>query len=111
MNEAVYMFNENDSTNNEMMYQASFDHSNTGICHMSLDSRFIRVNNAFSRMLGFASQELINVHLNDVTYADDLNLSKSEYNKLIEGKKDYIKFHQRFIKKMEVFFGQELKHL
>ena len=48
------------------------DQAAIGINQASPDGQFLRVNQAFCRMLGYSEAELLNLRFQDVTYAEDL---------------------------------------
>ena len=54
------------------MYRAAFDVARNGIAVVALDGRFIEVNAAFSRIMGYSSVELQQLYFQSLTHPDDL---------------------------------------
>jgi diguanylate cyclase (GGDEF)-like protein/PAS domain S-box-containing protein len=109
MNEAVYMNNENAISNNELMYRASFEHSNTAICHLSLEHTFIRINIAFRNLFGIDEKKLLDLRIKDLCNKSDMNLYNNEYMKLINGEKESIQFDKLYIKNDKSVFWARIK--
>jgi PAS domain S-box-containing protein len=53
----------------------AFDVSVTGMTVISVDGRFLRVNEAFCRSLGYSHDALLGLRWQDVTHPDDIQLS------------------------------------
>src|SRR5713226_1874263 len=56
----------------EARFRATFDHAAVGIAHIAPNGRWLRVNGALCRILGYPVDELLTKSLQDVTYPDDL---------------------------------------
>jgi diguanylate cyclase (GGDEF)-like protein/PAS domain S-box-containing protein len=55
----------------EERFRGAFEHAPFGICVCGLDWRFLHVNGAFCRMLGYSEQELMDTTWPDLIHADD----------------------------------------
>jgi PAS domain S-box-containing protein len=62
--------------NSEARFRATFDNAAIGIAHNAPDGRWLRVNGALCRILGYPIDELLTKSFQDVTYPDDLGDAK-----------------------------------
>ena len=60
------------------------------------DGRFMRVNNAFAKLLGYAKSELVGKSFNDVTHSDDRATGTHGLSKLLSGEST-IRFEKRYV--------------
>jgi PAS domain S-box-containing protein len=81
----------------EELFREAFEHAPFGMCVSGLDGRFIRVNAALCRMLGYSEQELLATAWADLTHPDDLEASVQRMDELrrepggcLEAEKRYI---------------------
>jgi PAS domain S-box-containing protein len=67
-------------TKSKKNYQSIFNQSGVGIAQTDLNGKFILVNDHYCQILGRSKEELYKLHIQDVTYKDDLinNLSHLE---------------------------------
>ncbi|NTV45120.1 MAG: PAS domain S-box protein [Chlorobiales bacterium] len=56
---------------NSEKFRLTFDQSSTGAAIISLDLRYINVNRAFCKIVGYAPSELHALHLSDIAHCDD----------------------------------------
>ncbi len=59
---------------NEEKFRGIFEHASTGMAIVGLDTRFVDVNAAFCKMLGYERNELIGLLVADVTHPDDVEM-------------------------------------
>jgi PAS domain S-box-containing protein len=83
----------------EARFRATFDHAATGIAHIGPDGRWLRVNNALCRILGYPADELLTKSLHDVTYPDDLPPDLAQLQLVREGKIDNYDINKRLLRK------------
>ncbi|HYG90998.1 MAG TPA: PAS domain S-box protein [Azospirillum sp.] len=57
---------------NEARYRAAFEQAGVGICEIGLDGRYLRVNDRFCAITGYARDELLCMRFQDITHPDDL---------------------------------------
>ncbi len=55
----------------DAIYRATFDHAPVGIAYHALDGRFLNVNQAFTRMLGYSQDELRRRTFLDILHPED----------------------------------------
>lgn len=57
---------------NERFFRSAFDHAPIGMTVVTLDGHFIKVNEAFTRMLGYSREELLQLTFQSITHPEDL---------------------------------------
>jgi PAS domain S-box-containing protein len=56
----------------EARFRATFENAAVGIAHVDSAGRWLRVNEAMSRILGWPADELVTKSFQEITYRDDL---------------------------------------
>jgi len=56
----------------ETFFRAIFEQAAVGICTLSLDGKFLRVNQRFCDIVGYTREELLNLYFRDIAHPDDL---------------------------------------
>lgn len=83
----------------EACSRAVFHQAAIGINQADLEGRFIQVNAAFCRMLGYSEAELLNKRFQEVTHPDDVAETDDEMVRLYRGEIDSINLEKRYIRK------------
>ena len=83
----------------EKEFRDIFEQAAVGICYLSLDGGYIKVNNKFCSMVGYTEEELHNMNFVDITYPEDLGKNLYLYNKVLESKIQTFTMEKRYIKK------------
>lgn len=83
----------------EARYRATFDQAAIGIVHMSLDGRFLQVNQKICDMLGYTEAELTGLAVRDVCHPDDLPLLKSDRARMESGEIQTCTREFRYVRK------------
>lgn len=83
----------------EEKFRITFEDASVGMSLTTLDGRFILVNNALTKMLGYTKDELINKQFIDFTHKDDINLSLNWMEEMVSGETRLNRFEKRFIHK------------
>jgi len=78
---------------------AMFELANMGISEVALDGRFLRVNPALCAITGYSQQELLAMRGQDLTPAEDRNLSLDPMRDAIAGKGDRFTVEKRYARK------------
>jgi PAS domain S-box-containing protein len=78
---------------------AMFELANMGISEVALDGRFLRVNHALCAITGYSQEELLAMHGQDLTPAEDRHLSLDLMRNAIEGKGDRFTVEKRYVRK------------
>jgi PAS domain S-box-containing protein len=85
--------------NSEARLRAGFDSAVAGIAHIGHDGRWIRVNKALCRILGYPADELLTKTFHDVTHPDDLAVDVMRFELLRQGKVDSYEVEKRDVRK------------
>lgn len=86
-------------TESESLFRGSFMGAGHGMALLSLDRRFIRVNPALCRFLGYAEEELLGQTVGDVTHPDDLDRDRREWDGHIKEGDGVFSIEKRYIRK------------
>ncbi len=89
-------------------FQSIFETSAMGILITDINTSPIKINNTFSKMLGYSKEELNGQILKKVTHPDDIELSKQKIDELLNGDKQIVKFDKRYIRKDGSIFWARL---
>jgi PAS domain S-box-containing protein len=85
--------------NSEARLRAAFDNAAVGIAHIGPDGRWLRVNTALCRILGYPVDELLTKSFRDVTHPDDLAADLAKFELMREGKIDSYEVETRDLRK------------
>ncbi|MHC4415141.1 MAG: PAS domain S-box protein [Planctomycetota bacterium] len=83
----------------EERFRSAFDHSAVGMALARVDGRFLEVNHAFCRMLGYSEKELLHKTFVDITYPDDVEESVAQVRRLLDGELSTYTIEKRYIRK------------
>lgn len=87
------------ASESEARFKGAFSNAAIGMAIVSLQHRIVDANPAFCLMLGYTKEELEGKYFADITYADDIELSVSYHNKLVNKIIDHYSFDKRYIHK------------
>src|SRR5258707_8731836 len=85
--------------NSEARFGATFDTAAVGVAHIAPDGRWLRVNGALCRTLGYPADELLTKSFQDVTYPDDLAADLVQVELMREGRIDSYNVEKRYVRK------------
>jgi PAS domain S-box-containing protein len=83
----------------EARFRATFENAAVGIAHVDSDGRWLRVNEAMSRILGWPADELVTKSFQEITYRDDLAVELAQLQRLGDGKVDSYTVDKRTLRK------------
>src|SRR5215468_1300458 len=83
----------------EARFRATFDSAAVGVAHIGPDGRWLRVNRALCRILGYPADELLTKTFHDLTYPDDLATDLVQVELMREGKIDSYNLEKRDLRK------------
>lgn len=69
----------------EQRFRSAFDTSASGIALVALDGRFLQVNSAFCEMLGYSEAEMLQLTVQEISYAEDHAIDLENLQALIAG--------------------------
>ena len=82
----------------ERHFSAAFDDSPIGMDLVDLRGRFVRVNAAYCRMLGYTSDQLIGKHIREVTHPDDLPADQQSMREFLAGERRTYQTEKRYLR-------------
>ncbi len=83
----------------EARFRAAFEDVNLSVCVLSTDGRFLRVNDATCRLLGYTRDELERMSVADVTHSDDLEIAPGFMERAIAGESGHAAFVKRYLRR------------
>ncbi|MEO7034691.1 MAG: PAS domain S-box protein [Polyangiaceae bacterium] len=84
---------------NEELFRATFEHAQVGVSLVSTKGRFLRVNAALCRMLGYSAEELTQLSFNDVTHPEDAQVGSDTVLRALAGGPTHAEFDKRYMHK------------
>ncbi len=79
-------------------FESLYANAAVGVSHMDLKGHFLRANDGFCRLVGYAADELRNLTYIDITHPDDLAADSARVHLLISGELDRISIENRYIR-------------
>jgi len=80
-------------------YRAAFAAAGIGMALVDLDGRWLRVNPALCRMLGYREDELLDRTFGDVTHPDDLESDLAHVRRLLAGATPSYELEKRYVRR------------
>lgn len=82
----------------ERHFHAAFEDSPIGMDLVDLRGRFVRVNVAYSRMIGYTQEQMVGMHIRDVTYPDDLPVDEKAMQQFLTGSSRTQQSEKRYVR-------------
>ncbi|OHD45958.1 MAG: hypothetical protein A2Y29_16685 [Spirochaetes bacterium GWE2_31_10] len=92
----------------EIKYKSIFNNSFIGIADINLHGNFILVNKSFQSFIGYSNEELINMRLDDIIYADDIFIINDTLQKISNNTNDNVNIELKLINKQNEPVNTEL---
>ena len=86
---------------NELRFRAIYENSPVPIFMVGLDGKFLSVNSASEKMLGYSQKELQKLAFADITHPDEVKRDVGKIKELISGKISTYNVEKRYIRKDE----------
>ncbi len=83
----------------EERFRAAFDRASVGMAILDSDFRYVRVNDALCRLLGYDPDELVGLRVVNVTFPDDRDIGADLVKNLVSGHAESIQFEKRYVTK------------
>lgn len=80
----------------ESRYRAAFEQAAMGMAQVSLDLKWMDVNEKLCRILGYSREELLEKEIGQFTHPEDVNDSLSILNRMLAGSFDETNFEKRY---------------
>ncbi len=82
----------------ERHFNAAFDDSPIGMDLVDLHGRFVRVNAAYCRMLGYTSDQLTGKHIREITHPADLPADQQSMREFLAGERRTYQTEKRYVR-------------
>jgi PAS domain S-box-containing protein len=89
---------EADLRDREERFRATFDVAAVGLAHVAPDGRWLRVNEALCRILGYSREQLLGMRTTDVTHPDDIALGEEIARRMVAGEIDSHRMEKRYVR-------------
>lgn len=83
----------------EQRFRNAFDHTAVGMCLVSTEGRFLKVNAAICQFLGYEESELLKLTFQEVTYPDDLDRDTTLFQQILFGDRQNYTIEKRYVNK------------
>lgn len=84
----------------EARFYGAFEHAAIGMALVSLEGRWLQVNPALCRILGYTESELLQTTVQAVTHPDDYAVDQSYMRQLLMGEIRFSQLEKRFVHKL-----------
>jgi diguanylate cyclase (GGDEF)-like protein/PAS domain S-box-containing protein len=83
----------------EARFRQTFELAGSGVAHISLDGRFLRVNRSLCRILGYPQHELVGRAVKEISHPDDRDATDVARQHVRMGEADWIRAQKRYLRK------------
>ena len=83
----------------EELFRAIFENASVGIAHVTHDGQLLRINQQYSRMVGYSIGELLMNQYQKITHPDDLAENMAGYERMLAGEINSFSMEKRYIRK------------
>src|SRR5258708_30617730 len=83
----------------EERYRRTFELAASGIAHIGLDRRFVRVNRRLCEILGYAEHELVGRTGRELSYPEDVDIINKQRPRLYSGELASVRVEKRYLRK------------
>ena len=83
----------------EARYRRTFELAGSGIAHIGMDRRFIRVNQRVCEIFGYSEEEMLRLTGRQISHPDDLDIINEQRPALHSGAIDVVRLEKRYVRK------------
>lgn len=83
----------------EERFRGAFEYAAVGVALVSLDGRFLQVNQALCRITGYSEQEMLAMTFQAITYPEDFEENLENIKALVRGRVDTYQLEKRYVHK------------
>ena len=83
----------------EARFRLTFELAGSGIAHVSLDGRFLRVNRSLCAILGYSDKELLERTVKELSHPEDRDKSDAERARVRSGELESTRLQKRYLRK------------
>ncbi|MDQ8184792.1 PAS domain S-box protein [Pelagicoccus sp. SDUM812002] len=87
---------ENELRESEERFRRSFEYSGIGMAIVSMEGKWMQVNQSLLEMLGYEREHLLNLSFQDITHPDDLDTDLELLNETVAGKRQNYSMEKRY---------------
>lgn len=80
----------------EELFRGAFENTAVGMVLTDPENRFLRVNESFARMFGYAPTEMVGMRMAEVTHPDDIAESLAKRDRLLAGEDTFFQHEKRY---------------
>ena len=84
---------------NQRHFLDTFEHAASGISHVALDGRLMRVNQTFCQLVGYSAGELQKLDFQTITHPDDIAPDMALLKQTLSGQRDSYSLEKRYLHK------------
>ncbi|WP_164483699.1 PAS domain S-box protein [Polaromonas sp. SP1] len=84
----------------DQQFSNAFEHAAIGMTLIGIDSRRLKVNNAFCQMLGYSEAEMLARSIYDLTHPDDIDWDLEQRRRALAGEIESFQVEKRYIHKL-----------
>jgi PAS domain S-box-containing protein len=83
----------------EERFRRTFELAGSGLAHVSLDGRFLRVNPRVCEIMGYTEQELSRLSVKDISHPEDRDAADGPRAQVVRGEIDSARLEKRYLRK------------
>jgi PAS domain S-box-containing protein len=83
----------------EERFRRTFELAGSGLAHIGMDRRFIRVNRRLCEILGYPEHELLKLRGKDISHPADADVINQQRPRLYAGEIDEVRLEKRYVRK------------
>ena len=83
----------------EERFRRTFELAGSGVAHIGMDRRFMRVNRRLCEILGYAEDELLRLTGRQISHPEDLEVINAQRPRLYAGEIDSVRVEKRYVRK------------
>ena len=81
------------------LFRATFEQAAVGMAHVSVLTRWLKVNDRLCRMLGYTEEEMVQLGFQEITHLDDLDADLERFGRALAGKLHTYTAEKRYVRK------------
>jgi diguanylate cyclase (GGDEF)-like protein/PAS domain S-box-containing protein len=83
----------------EERFRRTFELAGSGVAHIGMDRRFLRVNRRLCEMLGYSEDQLLRLTGRQISHPDDVDVINAQRPSLHAGEIDAVRVEKRYLRK------------
>jgi PAS domain S-box-containing protein/putative nucleotidyltransferase with HDIG domain len=81
------------------LFRAAFEQAAVGMAQVGLDGRFLRVNGALCKMLGYSGEELLGLTFSEITHPEESGRDQDKLKSMLAGESATYRVEKRYSRK------------